>query len=83
MKILIFGATGMVGQGVLRQCLLDPEVQLVVTVGRNPAGKGKSGLKGPNCGKSFTATWQIFPPLRRTQRLRRLLLYSRLSRQAG
>jgi uncharacterized protein YbjT (DUF2867 family) len=35
MKILIFGATGMVGQGVLRECLLDPNVQLVQTVGRS------------------------------------------------
>ncbi len=34
MNVLIFGATGMVGQGVLRECLLDPQVQLVQTVGR-------------------------------------------------
>jgi hypothetical protein len=25
MKVLLFGATGMVGQGVLRECLLDPQ----------------------------------------------------------
>src|ERR1700727_354820 len=36
MKVLLFGATGMVGQGVLRECLLDPDVQLVQTVGRTP-----------------------------------------------
>ena len=35
MNILIFGATGMVGQGVLRECLLDPEVQSVTTLGRS------------------------------------------------
>jgi uncharacterized protein YbjT (DUF2867 family) len=34
MKVLLFGATGMVGQGVLRECLLDNEVELVQTVGR-------------------------------------------------
>jgi dihydrodipicolinate reductase len=34
MKVLLFGATGMVGQGVLRECLLDPDVQLVQTAGR-------------------------------------------------
>ncbi len=34
MNILIFGATGMVGQGVLRECLLDPNVQSVATIGR-------------------------------------------------
>src|SRR5580692_2735121 len=38
MKILVFGATGMVGQGVLRECLLDPGVDLVTTVGRTPTG---------------------------------------------
>jgi uncharacterized protein YbjT (DUF2867 family) len=35
-KVLLFGATGTVGQGVLRECLLDPGVTRVVAVGRNP-----------------------------------------------
>jgi uncharacterized protein YbjT (DUF2867 family) len=35
MKVLIFGATGMVGQGVLRECLRDAGVELVQTVGRS------------------------------------------------
>jgi uncharacterized protein YbjT (DUF2867 family) len=34
-KIVVFGASGMVGQGALRECLLDPEVDSVVTVGRS------------------------------------------------
>lgn len=38
MKVLLFGATGMIGQGVLRECLLEPEVELVVTVGRTATG---------------------------------------------
>jgi uncharacterized protein YbjT (DUF2867 family) len=38
MNILLFGATGMVGQGVFRECLLDPNVHLVQTVGRTPTG---------------------------------------------
>jgi uncharacterized protein YbjT (DUF2867 family) len=38
MRVLIFGATGMVGQGVLRECLRDPEVNLAVTVGRKATG---------------------------------------------
>jgi|ERR1035437_9339310 uncharacterized protein YbjT (DUF2867 family) len=37
-KVLIFGATGMVGQGVLRECLLSPDVELVATVGRSASG---------------------------------------------
>jgi uncharacterized protein YbjT (DUF2867 family) len=38
MKVLIFGATGMVGQGVLLESLRDPEVELAVTVGRTATG---------------------------------------------
>jgi putative NADH-flavin reductase len=34
-KVIILGATGMVGQGVLRECLGDPEVETVLTVGRH------------------------------------------------
>lgn len=34
MRVIIFGATGMVGQGVLRECLQDPGVELTVTIGR-------------------------------------------------
>jgi uncharacterized protein YbjT (DUF2867 family) len=34
MKVVIFGATGMVGQGVLRECLLDLDVEAVTTIGR-------------------------------------------------
>jgi uncharacterized protein YbjT (DUF2867 family) len=36
MKVIIFGATGMVGQGVLRECIVDPEIDRVLTVGRRP-----------------------------------------------
>jgi uncharacterized protein YbjT (DUF2867 family) len=38
MKVLLFGATGMVGQGVLRECLLDSGVALVETIGRTATG---------------------------------------------
>lgn len=33
-KVLLFGATGMVGQGVLRECLRSDDVARVVSVGR-------------------------------------------------
>lgn len=36
MRVVLFGATGMVGQGVLRECLLDPKVDQVLAVGRRP-----------------------------------------------
>jgi len=38
MNVILFGATGMVGQGVLRECLLDPDVEQVRTVGRTATG---------------------------------------------
>ena len=34
MKVILFGATGMVGQGVLRECLAEPDVQGVLSIGR-------------------------------------------------
>jgi uncharacterized protein YbjT (DUF2867 family) len=39
MNVLLFGASGMVGQGVLRECLLDSEVAKVLTVVRKPTGR--------------------------------------------
>jgi uncharacterized protein YbjT (DUF2867 family) len=44
-KVVLFGATGMVGQGVLRECLRDPEVERVVSVGRRPAGVADPKLR--------------------------------------
>ena len=35
MKVVVFGATGMVGRGVLRECLLAPDVSEVLVVGRS------------------------------------------------
>lgn len=45
MNVVIFGATGMVGQGVLRECLLDGDVQRVVVVGRTPTGEQHAKLR--------------------------------------
>ena len=39
MKVIAFGATGMIGQGVLRECLLDPDVERVLVIGRAPTGQ--------------------------------------------
>ena len=44
MKVLVLGATGMVGRGVLRECLLDPGVDHVITVGRSPGDVHDSKL---------------------------------------
>ena len=45
MKVLIFGATGMVGQGVLLECLRDAGVELVTTVGRSSTGTHNPKLR--------------------------------------
>ena len=41
MNVVLFGATGMVGQGVLRECLLDPQVHGLLSIGRRD-GAGAS-----------------------------------------
>lgn len=38
MKVILFGGTGMVGQGVLRECIADSAVEQVMLVVRRPAG---------------------------------------------
>jgi uncharacterized protein YbjT (DUF2867 family) len=45
MKVLLFGASGMVGQGVLRECLLDPGVESVVSIGRSVTGQQHPKLR--------------------------------------
>ena len=45
MKVIIFGATGMVGGGVLRECLLDSGVEQVLTVGRKATGQQDGQLR--------------------------------------
>jgi uncharacterized protein YbjT (DUF2867 family) len=44
MKVILFGATGMVGQGVLRECLLAPDVESVLTIGRSITGQQHAKL---------------------------------------
>lgn len=38
MNVLIFGASGMLGQGLLRECLAAPDVSRVTAIGRSPSG---------------------------------------------
>ncbi|MCI0446188.1 epimerase [bacterium] len=45
MKIILFGATGMVGQGALRECLNDPEVENVLSVVRRSGQQANPKLK--------------------------------------
>jgi uncharacterized protein YbjT (DUF2867 family) len=45
MKVILFGATGMVGQGCLRECLLAPDVESVLVVGRSATGQRHAKLR--------------------------------------
>ncbi|MBN9617405.1 MAG: epimerase [Acidobacteriales bacterium 59-55] len=45
MNIILFGATGMVGQGVLRECLLDPDVRQVLSIVRSATGRQHAKLR--------------------------------------
>jgi len=45
MRVLIFGATGMVGQGVLRECLRAPDVELVTAIVRSASGAHSPKLR--------------------------------------
>jgi uncharacterized protein YbjT (DUF2867 family) len=45
MKVILFGATGMVGQGCLRECLLDTGVASVLAVVRSPTGQRHAKLR--------------------------------------
>ena len=45
MNVLLFGATGMVGQGILRECLLDPGVEQVLSIVRSPSAQQHPKLR--------------------------------------
>jgi uncharacterized protein YbjT (DUF2867 family) len=60
MDVILFGATGMVGQGVLRECLRDPEVEAVLAVGR---GALTPELTWPGLGKSGKLRQLVLPDL--------------------
>jgi hypothetical protein len=45
MRVILFRATGMVGKGGLRQCLLDPGLESVLCIGRKPSGASHPKLR--------------------------------------
>lgn len=44
-KAIITGVTGMVGEGVLHECLLHPEVESILAITRRPSGMRHEKLK--------------------------------------
>ena len=53
MKAIVFGATGMVGQGVIHVCLESPEVTELLLVGRRPAGVKHPKVREADFGASY------------------------------
>jgi uncharacterized protein YbjT (DUF2867 family) len=45
MRVVLFGASGMVGQGALRECLRDPDVAMVLSVVRKASGVQHAKLR--------------------------------------
>ncbi|MEU7607397.1 epimerase [Streptomyces sp. NPDC041003] len=45
MNVILFGATGMLGRGVLRECLRDDNVESVLVIGRTPLGVSHPKLR--------------------------------------
>jgi uncharacterized protein YbjT (DUF2867 family) len=44
MRVVVFGASGMVGRGVVRECVLADDVERVVVVGRSPSAESHAKL---------------------------------------
>ncbi|GAC1419560.1 MAG: epimerase [Acidobacteriaceae bacterium] len=59
MRVLLFGASGMVGQGVLRECMLDPRVSQVVCVVRR-SGSAGLGVGSPKVREVVTDDFSDF-----------------------
>ena len=70
MKVILTGATGMVGEGVLLECLAHPQVEAVLSVGRRPYGQVHPKLK--EC--VVPDFMDLDARARSAHRLRRLLL---------
>jgi uncharacterized protein YbjT (DUF2867 family) len=45
LRVIVTGATGMVGEGVLLECLNSPEVEQVLSISRRPSGRSHPKLR--------------------------------------
>jgi len=60
-KIIITGATRMVGEGVMLECLSHPDIAQVLSVVRNPSGAGQKNIK--TFMKILSALYPVFKVL--------------------
>ncbi len=44
-NVILFGATGMTGHAVLRECLIDPGIHHVLAIGRSVTGQRHATLR--------------------------------------
>ncbi len=56
--MIVFGATGMVGQGVLRECLASPDIERVLVIGRS-----STGLQNPKLVETIHSDFLNFEPI--------------------
>jgi nucleoside-diphosphate-sugar epimerase len=56
MKVIVTGATGMVGEGVLLECLAHPDVVEVLVINRKPGGRAHPKLRELVHGDFFNLT---------------------------
>jgi uncharacterized protein YbjT (DUF2867 family) len=62
MRVILFGGSGMVGQGVLRECLASPAVTEVLSIGRTSLGQAHEKLTEislPDVGDLSSATGRL------------------------
>lgn len=59
LRVILFGATGMVGSAVLEQCLADDAVEAVLCVGRR-----STGLSHPKLGELLVTNFFDYSPVR-------------------
>jgi uncharacterized protein YbjT (DUF2867 family) len=64
MRVILFGATGMVGKGVLRECCVDSEVEAVLSLVR-PGSSGGEAAKHEKVRELVTDSFHDFSPLSR------------------
>jgi uncharacterized protein YbjT (DUF2867 family) len=62
MNVILFGTTGMIGQGVLRECLLDPNVSAILSIGRSTTGQRAAKLR-EIVHRELPDLWTIEPQL--------------------
>ena len=68
MNVLLYGATGMVGQGVARECELDPGIERIVTVAVGVPRAALTQRRVRSCSQTSPTCRRSPPSFRRSAR---------------